>query len=93
MSIEDPFSTPIGVIAINAHGCDSIHFDMVKPITYPINGADIDESLHEATERVEEDKKETATVDFNDGQGAVRYFQLSQIASIVMLCSITFSAG
>lgn len=85
MVIDDPFLLPRCVVAINVHGCDSLNFNLVKPVKYGISGAGIEEALHEASDRIEESDKQAAILDFNDGPVTVRHFRFDVFGQLFLI--------
>lgn len=71
-TILDPFNTPIGAVAINVNGVEKLNFNTLKSKSYPIDGAELHDSLSAAEERVAHSQGQSVTLDFNDGPSIVR---------------------
>lgn len=72
--INDPFNPAKGVVALLIDGIDKLNLDSVKPITYEVDGNDVDESLDSLLFRIQEHNSATVDLDLIQGLEMVCFF-------------------
>lgn len=65
--INNPFSPAQGVVALIVDGISNINLEAAKPISYPIDGSDSEDSIDSLISQVRQHNGLTANLDFSHG--------------------------